>query len=124
MTNVVSLAQSDPEPIPDFADFWTLYPRHIAKKDAARAWSKLTDAQRVDALVGAVAWRRVWATKDPEFIPHPATWLNGWRWEDEIPQGVTGPTHASHVATAANTAPRTTIPEHVRAALARLRGKP
>jgi len=31
-------------------------------------------------------WARIWnARNEPEFIPHPATWLNGERWEDDFP---------------------------------------
>ena len=37
-----------------------------------------------------------WTKDNGQFIPHPATWLNGKRWEDElaadssIPKGATG----------------------------------
>jgi DNA replication protein DnaC len=57
-----------------------------------------------------------------EYVPHPATWLNGERWEDELPVAIAS-SHASHQPAQSTPLPaRTTIPEHVRAVLAKLRG--
>jgi hypothetical protein len=28
--------------------------------------------------------KSVWKDKEQQYIPHPSTWLNGKRWEDEI----------------------------------------
>ena len=84
---------------PQWDDFWTLYPRRVAKKDALKAWSRLKPAQQMAAIVACAAWRRVWATKDLDYLPYPATWINGERWEDELPPEFTQ-SNASHVAAA------------------------
>lgn len=66
-------------------NFWTVWPRRVARKEAQRAWDRLTPAERQEALTALPDWRRVWAGKETQYIPHPATWLNGARWEDELP---------------------------------------
>lgn len=72
---------------PDFAAFWTAYPRKVAKKVAARTWGRLSERDRqaaFDALPKHVeAWRARYGD-DTEFVPHASTWLNGARWEDEL----------------------------------------
>ncbi len=77
--------------IPDgFQDFWSAYPRHTAKKAAIAAWVKLSpSADLKQTLLAAIdkqqATLTTWRTRDIERIPHPATWINGRRWEDELP---------------------------------------
>lgn len=75
-----------------FPKFWKLYPNKKGKAAAEKAWAKLkvTDdlfnliAQSLAKQCASQAW-----TKDGgQFIPHPATWLNGKRWEDEVPSNV------------------------------------
>jgi hypothetical protein len=66
----------------DFGIFWAVYPKRVAKKDAERAWKRLTSQQRVAAMEALPRHIENWA--EPEFIPYPASWLNGERWEDEI----------------------------------------
>ena len=127
MTNVVPLQQPDPEPVPSFADFYDIFPRHEARKDALKAWGQLTDdAERLAAIIGAAAWRRILLARHAEgFCPLPASWLRGERYRDELPAQVTVSSSA-HVpfATGGALPPRTGLPEHVRAMLAKLRGKP
>jgi uncharacterized protein YdaU (DUF1376 family) len=58
-----------------FERFWQAYPRKVAKLDAKKALDaayKRDDSSfaRLLSAVGAIN------TKDPEFIPYPATWLN------------------------------------------------
>lgn len=79
-----------PEPVAAdlFAKFWKLYPLKKGKTSAEKAWRKLkvTDALFsliVDALAKQCA-SADWLKDDGRFIPHPATWLNGARWEDEV----------------------------------------
>jgi hypothetical protein len=65
----------------DFEDFWAEYPRRVGKLAAERAYRaarKLASAQTI--LDGLVLTR---FAKDPQFIPHPSTWLNQGRWMDE-----------------------------------------
>ena len=64
-----------------FAFFWDAYPRKVGKGQALRAWGtalEKTDAGTITAAVKAYQW-----PDDLQFVPHPATWLNGERWEDE-----------------------------------------
>lgn len=105
-----------------FEAFWTLYPRRVAKRDAEKAWAKLTSGERGDALVALVKWRRVWLARgDMQFVPHPATWLNGARWEDELPDDAI-PAHASHVVAKPPESPeRGEMPEAVRAVFEKIK---
>ena len=69
-----------------FADFWQQYPRKVAKKAAEKAWKKLTFTEQTKALEAITQHVKYWETKDTErdFIPHPATWLNQGRFDDEL----------------------------------------
>jgi hypothetical protein len=58
-----------------FEQFWNVYPRKAAKKNALRALEKVRLSDEVDFAALLVAIRTI-ETKDPQFIPHPATWLN------------------------------------------------
>ena len=66
-----------------FAEFWQAYPRKVAKADAEKAWRKV--AGEADAILAGLrrfAGCEQWAKDGGQFIPYPATWLNGRRWED------------------------------------------
>jgi hypothetical protein len=116
---------------PCFDDFWVLYPRHVAKLAARKAWAKVDPSAHVAILEALVSWRPVWRDKDPEFLPHASTYLNGERWTDELPQGFQRRTaestpggqngHQSDSGPVGGT--RQTIPPHVQAVIDRLTGK-
>lgn len=81
-------ARTEPEYRPDwFVRFWALYPRRTARAAAVRAWDKLRpdlDLCRVmTAAIKAQMQTPQWR-EGPDHIPHPATWLNGARWLDEV----------------------------------------
>lgn len=70
-----------------FSRFWEVWPKRVAKAEAVKAWKKLSPDQ---SLVGRIlddVGRRVasadWRKDGGKFIPNPATYLNGRRWEDE-----------------------------------------
>lgn len=72
-----------------FALFWAAYPRRVAKKEARKAWAQVDGAAHLDAILSALAWQVAqpsWTKDDGAFVPHPATWLRGERWDDERPQ--------------------------------------
>jgi len=75
-------ARSEP---PGFEEFWTVYPRRTAKAEARHAWKRATG--RAGGVVAILAGARRFAEDpnlpEPQFIPHPATWLNQDRWEDD-----------------------------------------
>ncbi len=65
-----------------FLEFYAAYPRKVAKADAAKAWKRLTDDDRKAATAGVQSFAFD-KRDDGRFIPHPSTWLNQRRWEDE-----------------------------------------
>lgn len=72
-----------------FASFWSEFPNKKAKADAFKAWSKLNPDDVLQAsILKAIEIQRQgedWRKEGGRFIPHPATWLNGRRWEDSAP---------------------------------------
>lgn len=81
-----------------FDVFWKAYPRKINKKEARRAFAKVTVS--LETLTGAVAKQKKsaqWQADGGRYIPYPATWLNQHRWEDELPPDTKVPTGASGV---------------------------
>lgn len=64
-----------------FAQFWAAYPRKTDKQRAHTTWERLSKADQSSALADISAGR--FADKDPQYIPHPTTYLRGRRWEDE-----------------------------------------
>lgn len=82
------LGHSPAAPTPDrFDEWWSLYPRKVGKPKALGAWKAATKRTDPDViLAGLGAWLSFWKAKnEPEFVPHPTTWLNGERWNDEPP---------------------------------------
>ncbi len=77
-----------------FEAFWNAYPRHTNKKAALQAFQRINpDAGLLNIMLQALAaWckSQQWTKDGGQFIPHPATWLNGRRWEDELPKAYTG----------------------------------
>jgi hypothetical protein len=73
-----------------FPKFWKLYPRKVGKDKAEKAWAKLKVTQALfDLMVAALAKQVItpeWTKEKGQFVPHPSTWLNGKRWEDEVPE--------------------------------------
>lgn len=72
-----------------FAAFWEQYPKKVAKPQAIKAWKKIKPAgQLLACLMAALEKQKAsadWLKDAGQFIPHPASWLNGRRWEDEAP---------------------------------------
>jgi len=79
-----------------FERFWTSYPNKKNKKAAERAWKKLKiveNDERIPAMrEGLASWKTSdeWAKEGGQFIPHASSWLNGERWNDELPKPHTG----------------------------------
>lgn len=69
-----------------FADFYAMYPRHQARKDAEKAWRQVLKegVQPETIMAGLRRQLPMMAAKDKQFLPYPASWLRGWRWEDEV----------------------------------------
>ena len=79
-----------------FEDFWKLYPRKVDKGKALSKWISICgkppkerpswrDIKRALLIqMKSERWR------DPQYIPHPTTWLNQRRWMDD-PNEMTKP---------------------------------
>ena len=77
-----------------FETFYSLYPRKVNKKKAQEKYysilkkSKSPEETANDILEGLKRYIDFWEKEKTEqqFIPHPTTWLNGERWNDDLKQ--------------------------------------
>jgi len=69
---------------PDFERFWATYPRKSAKGTARRAWGKAISKIDGDTIIAGAARYASDPNREETFTAHPATWLNGERWEDPM----------------------------------------
>lgn len=70
----------------DFERFWKAYPRKVAKADALKAFEKNVPGPLLETVLNALEKQKRsedWTRDSGRYIPYPATWLNGKRWEDE-----------------------------------------
>ena len=89
-----SKPDSKPDNIPplppkgnEFDLFWKAYPKKKAKADAEKAWKSVKGDKHINAILSAISQQKQspeWSKDGGRFIPHPATWLRGRRWEDAI----------------------------------------
>ena len=75
------------EPSDEFEKFWKTYPRKVGKGAAQKAWAKATKAASADTILTSLTEQlssmHMQKRPDGDFRPHPATWLNERRWEDD-----------------------------------------
>jgi hypothetical protein len=69
-----------------FDQFWSAYPRKVAKAEARKAWLQMTKVRPpteviIQAIENACKTEQ-WARFGGLYIPHAATWLRGERWDD------------------------------------------
>lgn len=78
-------SEEEPE---GFAEWYAVYPRKQGRQDAAKAFPKAI--KRAGSLEALIAHTLAFQFPgEPQYIPHPASWLNGKRWEDQpLPDGV------------------------------------
>lgn len=71
--------------------FYQAYPRHVGKAGARKAWDAALKrgADPAELIAAAVRFGQETAGKEAKFIPHPQTWLNQGRHEDEPDQVAT-----------------------------------
>ena len=71
-----------------FNRFWEAYPRKVSKRTAYKAFMKLkVDSKKLELMLNAIKQQKQsdqW--QDERYIPHPTTWLNQERWNDEPPK--------------------------------------
>lgn len=73
----------------EFEQFWQAYPRKTGKGVARKAFAKALRVTTLDTILTALEWQRrqeQWIKQGGQFIPHPSTWLNQERWDDEPTQ--------------------------------------
>lgn len=79
--------ENGPQTPDGFDRFWQLYPRKVAKAKARAIWQR----KQLDHLTGQICEsvkRHIVSSpqwQNPQYIPHPATYLNQERWEDDVP---------------------------------------
>lgn len=70
----------------NFNNLWAIYPRKVSKRMAQKAFERLTADEQAQAIEAMPDHIKYWKTNETAlaFIPHLATWLNQYRFEDEI----------------------------------------
>lgn len=72
-----------------FDQWWRAYPRKIGRQAAWEAWQRIRpvpDGALVARMLETLAWQRrdpQWLKDGGQWIPWPANYLKGRRWEDE-----------------------------------------
>jgi len=70
-----------------FDIFWSLYPKKVGKKNAQKAYERISpDAVLQAKIIETLKVERCsdgWAREDGRFIPSPASWLNSGGWDNE-----------------------------------------
>lgn len=86
-----------------FKRFWLMYPRKAKQFQAQLAWNALpVDVELYERILQAVeqySKTRQWA--DKTYVPYPENFIDGKRWEDDIPEDTPKPTRKNDVAAAA-----------------------
>jgi hypothetical protein len=86
ITDVTRNAPKKPVLDPDFILFWKAYPNPKGKQAALKAWQQAKTRPPIDVILKAIENQKKWPAWQKErgqYIPHPATWLNAGRWDDE-----------------------------------------
>ena len=65
-----------------FEQFWHEYPSKIGKKKAFTSFKAVK--VDVEVLIDAIQKQKETSQWKSGYIPHPATWLNQGRWEDDV----------------------------------------
>jgi len=73
-----------------FDIFWKEYPKKIGKGAAEKIWDKIKpDILLQEKIINKIIEAKLseqWQKEHGQFIPHPSTWLNQNRWEDNYSQ--------------------------------------
>jgi len=84
--NSVKKKEHDANLEQSFTEFWNAYPRKVNKKEAKQKWFK-AKLPNLSIILKALAIQKQsesWQKDGGKYIPHPTTWLNQERWNDEI----------------------------------------
>ncbi len=87
-SNTTSRANSArPHEDPLFLSFWQAYPRKIGKGEARVAFARACRKEDANTIVqAAIAYAKHCEElgTESQFRPHPSTWLNQERWDDDL----------------------------------------
>jgi hypothetical protein len=97
LKNTISKEDNRKVILEQFERFWEIYPRRVGKSAALKSFEKASVIEDPEVIISRLT---AWAERPlPEmrFIPHPATWLNQGRWQDDI-DGTIAMRNASTIA--------------------------
>ena len=70
-----------------FETFWNHYPRKVGKGDAKKVWNRIKGVKsllpNILEMIEIQKRTEAWRKDNGQFIPHPARWLRGERWNDQ-----------------------------------------
>lgn len=75
--------EGDAASLSAFDSFWQAYPKKVGKPSATRAWKKVKKGEIEQIMQGLGRWKLSDQWQDAQYIPHPSTFLNDRRWQDE-----------------------------------------
>jgi len=73
-------------------DFWPVYPKKVSKKKALESWCNRLISLKVgedfvkETIIPSLQVQKEseqWVRESGRYIPHPATWINQEKWDDE-----------------------------------------
>jgi hypothetical protein len=71
-----------------FNFFFEQYPKQVGRKQALTEWNKLNltekDLSKIIINITDRLTQGVWSLKNKQYIPHPANYLSGEQWSDEL----------------------------------------
>jgi len=71
-----------------FNFFFEQYPKQVGRKQALGEWNKLNltekDLNKIIINITDRLTQGVWSLETKQFIPHPANYLSGEQWNDEL----------------------------------------
>lgn len=77
--------KNDNKPCVCFEKFWSIYPKKISKKKAEQCWNRMKpDNSLFEKISKAIETAKKTDQWERGFIPHPTTYLNQERWNDEF----------------------------------------
>ena len=89
-----------------FEQFWKAYPRKASKKAAKEIWLRINpDDTLFSTIMTALEnAKTLWQSQGTalKHIPHPATWLDEERWEDELPSMSDNPSSLADAGSMSN----------------------
>jgi len=69
----------------DFEIFWKLYPRKVGKPKAFSSFKKAVKSNESQLIIDSLKNHlTIWSGQEIEYIPHPTTWLNQERYNDQV----------------------------------------